>query len=164
MKMSGLSLSSFKICFSWAHNHWQVPRQRLSGALCGVLKNFRSIRSPAVEGTEALGALVCPRAAGTAPAPGLVVTLPLLFSHVQLFVTPWTEAHQAPLSSTISPSLFNSCPLSRWCHPTILSSAAPFSFCLQSFPASGSFPMSWLFTSKCQATAHVSVTLVPKDS
>ena len=36
----------------------------------------------------------------------------------------------------------NSCPLSRWCHPTISSSAVPFSSCLQSFPASGSFPMS----------------------
>ena len=41
----------------------------------------------------------------------------------------------------------NSCPLSRWCHPTILSSVVSFSTCLQSFPASGSFPMNWLFTS-----------------
>ena len=38
----------------------------------------------------------------------------------------------------------NSCPSSRWCHPTISSSVIPFSSCLQSFPASGSFPMSWL--------------------
>ena len=49
------------------------------------------------------------------------------------------------------PSLFpeicrNACPLSRWCHPTISSSVAPFS-CPQSFPASGSFPMSRLFAS-----------------
>ena len=35
----------------------------------------------------------------------------------------------------------NSCPLSQWCHPTISSSVIPFSSCLQSFPASGSFPM-----------------------
>ena len=41
----------------------------------------------------------------------------------------------------------NSCPLSRWCHPTISSSLVPFSSCLQSFPASASFPMSQLFTS-----------------
>ena len=39
----------------------------------------------------------------------------------------------------------NSCPLSWWCHPTISSSVIPFSSCLQSFPASGSFPMSQLF-------------------
>ena len=38
----------------------------------------------------------------------------------------------------------NSCPLSRWCHPTILSSVIPSSSCPQSFPASESFPMSWL--------------------
>ena len=39
----------------------------------------------------------------------------------------------------------NSCPLSRWCHPTISSFVIPFSSCLQSFPASGSFQMSQLF-------------------
>ena len=41
----------------------------------------------------------------------------------------------------------NACPLSRWCHPTISSSVVPFSSCLQSLPASGSFPMSQLFAS-----------------
>ena len=40
----------------------------------------------------------------------------------------------------------NSCPSSQWCHPTILSSVFPFSSYLQSFPASGSFPMSQFFT------------------
>ena len=42
-------------------------------------------------------------------------------------------------------------PLSRWCHPTISSSVTRFSSCPQSFPASGSFPMSWLFTSGGQS-------------
>ena len=41
----------------------------------------------------------------------------------------------------------DSCPLSQWCHPTISSSFVPFSSCLQSFPASGSFPMSQFFAS-----------------
>ena len=45
----------------------------------------------------------------------------------------------------------NSCPLSRWCHPTIWSSVVPFSSCPQSFPASRSFPMSQLFTSGGQS-------------
>ena len=45
----------------------------------------------------------------------------------------------------------NSCPLSRWYHPTISSSLVPFSSCLQSFPASGSFPMSQFFTSSGQS-------------
>ena len=66
-----------------------------------------------------------------------------LLSHGRLFATPWTTAHQASLSIRIHP---NSCPSSRWCHPTIPSSAIPFFSCLQSFPASGSFQMSQLFT------------------
>ena len=45
----------------------------------------------------------------------------------------------------------NPCPLSRWCHPTITSSVVPFSSCSQSFPASGSFPMSQLFASGGQS-------------
>ena len=43
------------------------------------------------------------------------------------------------------------CPLSQWCHLTILSSTTPFSFCLQSFPASRSLPKNWLFPSSCQS-------------
>ena len=72
-------------------------------------------------------------------------------SYVQLFVTPWTAARQAPLSSTISWVCSNSCPLSEWCHPTISSSDAPFSFCLQPLPASGSFQRSQLFTAGGQS-------------
>ena len=41
----------------------------------------------------------------------------------------------------------DSCPSSQWCYPTISSSVIPFSSCLQAFPASGSFPKTWLFTS-----------------
>ena len=55
------------------------------------------------------------------------------------------------LSSTISQSLLRFIPLSQWCYLTISSSVVPFPFCLQSFPASGSFPMSWLFTSGGQS-------------
>ena len=53
---------------------------------------------------------------------------------------------------SLSPRVFsNSCPLSQWCHPTISSSIAPFSFFPQSFPASESFPMSQLFASGDQS-------------
>ena len=68
-----------------------------------------------------------------------------LLSHVWLFWAPWTVAHQASLSITNSRVYSNLCALSWWFHPTISSAAAPFSFCPQSFPASGSFPMSRLF-------------------
>ena len=59
---------------------------------------------------------------------------------------PWTAAWRASLSFTIFQSLLKLM-LSWWCHPTISSSVVPFSSCLQSFPASGSFLMSWLFQS-----------------
>ena len=61
----------------------------------------------------------------------------------------------------------NSCPSSRWCHPTISSSVIPFSSCLQSFPALGSFPMSRLFVSVGQsigASASASVLLCGSDN
>ena len=61
------------------------------------------------------------------------------------FCDPWTVAHQAPYPSPTPGACSNSCPLSRWCHPTISSSVIPFSSCLQSCPASGSFPMSRFF-------------------
>ena len=56
----------------------------------------------------------------------------------------------------------NSCPSSRWCHPTISSSVTPFSSCPQSFPASGSFPVSRLFASGGQNIgASVSAWVLP---
>ena len=56
--------------------------------------------------------------------------------------------HTRLLCPPLSPRVCsNSCPLSQCCYLTISSSAALFSFCLQSFPASGSFPMSWFFAS-----------------
>ena len=55
------------------------------------------------------------------------------------------------------------CPLSQWCHPTISSSVAPFSSSSQSFPASGSFPMSQLFASGGQSIgASASASLLPR--
>ena len=55
-------------------------------------------------------------------------------------------------------------PLSQWRHPTISSSDVPFSSCLQSFPASGSFPMSWLFTSGSQSIGvSASASVLPKN-
>ena len=80
-------------------------------------------------------------------------------SRVQLFVTPWTAEHQAPLSFTISQSLLRFMSI----EPVMLSfpsSASPFSFCLQSFPTSGSFPVSWFFASGGQSIG-TSATVLP---
>ena len=58
----------------------------------------------------------------------------------------------------------NSCPMSQWCHPTISSSVVPFSSCLQSFPASGSFPMSQFFTSDGQSIGvSASASVLPMN-
>ena len=63
---------------------------------------------------------------------------------VQLFVTLRTAARRLPCSSLSPRVCSNSCPLSRWCHPTIRSSVIPFSSRPQSFLASGAFLMSQL--------------------
>ena len=87
----------------------------------------------------------------------------LLFSHSVVSNSLWSHVLQHIRLSCPSPSLgacWNSCPLSQWCHPTISSSVVPFSSCLQSFPASGSFPVSQLFPSGGQnvgASASASV-------
>jgi len=57
----------------------------------------------------------------------------------------------------------NSCSLSQWCHPTIPSSVVPFSSCLQSFPASGSFPVSQLFASGGQRIGSFSFSIHPSN-
>ena len=65
---------------------------------------------------------------------------------------PHGQSHtRLPCPSPTPGAYSDSCPLSGWCHPTISPSVIPFSSCLQSFPASGSFPMSQFFTSGCQS-------------
>ena len=63
------------------------------------------------------------------------------------FLRPHEPQHTRPPYPSPTPRVHpNPCPLSWWCHPTISSSAIPFSSCLQSFSASGSIPMSQFFT------------------
>ena len=82
-------------------------------------------------------------------------------------VSDYLRPHELQYTRVPCPSLppracSNSCPLSRWCHPTIPSSVIPVSSCPQSFPASGSFPVSQLFTSGGQSIgASASVSVLP---
>ena len=87
-------------------------------------------------------------------------------SRVWLFVTPWTTQHARPPCPSPTPRVYpNSCPLGRWCHPTISSSAVPFSSCPQSFPPSGSFQMSHLFTSGGQRIrVSASTSVLPMNT
>ena len=96
------------------------------------------------------------------------LTIPsYLFSCSVLSNSLWPHGLQHPrhlLPSLCPRACSNSCPLSRWCHPTISSSVVPFSSCLQSFPASGSFQMSQLFTSGGQRIgASASASVLPMN-
>ena len=73
--------------------------------------------------------------------------------------------HTRPPCPSPTPGVHsNSCPLSPWCHPTISSSVIPFSSCLQSFPASGSFQMSQFFTSGGQSIGvSASTSVLPRN-
>ena len=78
---------------------------------------------------------------------------------------PWTAAWQASLPSPTLGVYPNSCPLSWWCHPSISSSIVPFSSCLQSFPASRSFPVSQVFASGGQTTGvSASTSVLPMNT
>jgi len=107
--------------------------------------------------------------------PGKKVAL-IIFCH--WFLVTWTMkellwnpiqfssvAHyRLPCPSSSPRVCSNSCSLSRWCHPTISSSVGPFSSCLQSFPASGSFLMSQLFTSGGQSIrVSASASVIPMN-
>ena len=95
---------------------------------------------------------------------GIVISISSVqsLSRVWLFATPWNTACQASLSTPRAYS--NSCPLSRWFHPTVSSSVILFSSCLQLFPASGSFPMSQFFASGGQSIGvSASASVLPMN-
>ena len=91
----------------------------------------------------------------------------IVFTFVEMWFTASVQFSHSVLSNSLRPHELqharlpcplpppgvwsSSCPLSRWCHPTVSSSAALFSFCPQSFPASGSFPISQVFKSGGQS-------------
>ena len=101
----------------------------------------------------------------------LWVLIPVFFTHLGLLfsrpvvsdsVTLGTAARQVSLSLTTSRVCPSSCSLHQWCRPTNSSSVTLFSFCPQSFPASGTFPLSQLFASDDQNTgASASASVFP---
>ena len=77
---------------------------------------------------------------------------------------PGLQHARFPCPSPTPGSCPNSCPSSQWFHPTISSSVVPFSSCFQSFPASGSFPKSWLFASSGQSIGvSASASVLPMN-
>ena len=103
----------------------------------------------------------------------LLLLLLLQFSSIQFSrsvvsysMRPHGLQHSRPPCPSSTPKVHpNPCPLSRWCHPTVSSSAVPFSSCPQSFPASGSFQMSQLFTSGGQSIGvSASISVPPMNT
>ena len=89
------------------------------------------------------------------------------FSHSVLSNSLWPHGLKhirRPCPSPTPRACTNSCPSSPWCHPTISSSVVPFSSCLQSFRASGCFPMIQFFTSGSQSIAvSASASVLPMN-
>ena len=89
------------------------------------------------------------------------------FSRSVVFNSLWPHGlqHSRPPCPSPTPGAYsNSRPLGQWCHPTILSSAVPFSSHLQSFPASGSFPVSQFFESGGQSIwVSASASVLPMN-
>ena len=85
-------------------------------------------------------------------------------SHVWPFVTLWTPHTRLPHLSPSPRVCSNSCPLNQWCHPIISSTVIPFSSCLQSFPAAGSFAMSQFFATGGQSIGvSASASVLPMN-
>ena len=90
------------------------------------------------------------------------------FSHSVMSNSLWPHGLQhtrLPCPSPTSGAYSNSCPSNPWCHPTISSSVIPFSSCLQSFPWSGSFPVSQFFITGGQSIrVSASASVLPMTS
>ena len=89
------------------------------------------------------------------------------FGHSVMSESLWPHGLQharPPCPSPTPGACSNSCPSNRWCHPIISSFVVPFSSCLQSFSASGSFPRSQFFISGGQSTGvSASASVIPKN-
>ena len=98
---------------------------------------------------------------------GMCVHISVQFSPSVMSDSLWPHGLQHARLPSLLPfpeACSNSCPLSQWCHPTTLSSVIPFSSCPQSFPASGSFQKSQLFTSGGQSIgASASALVLPMN-
>ena len=126
--------------------------------VCGWMRTFQRTQCPWSQSVD-----FCLRA----PTPAVCacvcvcVCLWVIKSLTLTFCSPMDYSTPGILSPGVCS---NSCPLSWWCHPTFSTSVVPISTCPQSFPASGSFPMSWLFTSGGQSIGtSASASVLPMN-
>ena len=95
-----------------------------------------------------------------------IISIQFSRSVMSYSLRPYWLQHARPPCPSPTPGVHpDSCPLSRWCHPTISSSVIPFSSCPQSFPASGSLPMSQLLASGGQSIGvSASTSVLPMNT
>ena len=139
-----------------------------------ILNNFVTVLCPSPAPPVFPGCLTpMPRALGSALYPSLSLPIWMLkpYPHIQfssvaqISLQPHGLQHARPPCPSPTPRVYsNSCPLCRWCYPTITSSAVPFFTHLQSVPASGSFQMSQFFTSGRQGIGlSASTSVLPMN-
>ena len=118
--------------------------------------------------TESLYLLNCNSVTPYTSLPAASQFSSVQFSHsvVSNVLRPHGLQHTSPPCPSSTPRVYsNPCPLSQWCHPTISSSVVPFSSCLQSCPASGSFQMSQFFAWGGQSTGvSASISVFPMNT
>ena len=104
--------------------------------------------------------------AGRVPSSKIETVVQFSRSVVSNSLGPHELQHARPPCQSPTPGVYsNLCPSSRWCHPAISYSVVPFSSCPQSFPASGSFPMSQLFTWGSQSIGVSALaSVIPKNT
>ena len=134
----------------------EFPRQEYWNGL--PLLTPGVLPDPGIEPVSSTSLALAGRVYTTEP-PGKLNTVSCVIHSVQFSCSvmfdslqPHGQQHTRPPCPSPAPGVYsNSCPLSQLCHPTISSSAIPFSSCLQSFPVSGSFKMSQFFPSGSQS-------------
>ena len=162
-----LPSSSYRISCTWwgfvmkgSGFVWSGQAQRPSSLLTLIINIIKETNNFTIEAWGQLvlsmwGSLSLSEIAWENKKCYFVLDISVQFSHSVMSnsLRPHELQHARPPCPSPTPGVHpNPCPLFHWCHPMISSSVIPFSSCPQSFPASGSFPMSQLFASGSQST------------
>ena len=161
--MGALNLPCLLSCLQdLVHHHCRSALSFIISQWLILRPSMQCIRKRVLLITDDLGSICSP----LLPPPHTLHSLSnFQFSSVTQSCLTLRPCARPPCSSPTHTVNANSCPLSRWCHPTISSSVVPFSFCLQCFPASGSFQMSQLFASGGQSIGvSASASVLPMNT
>jgi len=152
-------------CVQLFATSWTAARQ----ASLSITNSWSLLKLMSVESVMPSSHLILCRPLLLPPSTSPSISSVQSLNPVRFFATPLRPhelQHARPPCPSSTPGVYpNSCPLYRWYYPTISSSVVPFSSCLQSFPASGAFPMSQLFTSGGQNIgASASTSVLPMNT